>query len=188
MRVCVYGSSSPNTPQAYMDQAYKLGQLLAQRGHVCVNGGGKTGCMGGCNEGCRAANGKIIGVIHETFLVDNEEFEGADEMLVATGHGLAERKRLLLEGCDCVIALPGGCGTWDELWEAVCEVGLGFMPGVPIICVSVDGYYQPFKDMVERGKKDKMIYPGIDELLLFAHDAETALNSAEKVHAKGGGK
>uniref|UniRef100_A0A6U2D5V3 Cytokinin riboside 5'-monophosphate phosphoribohydrolase n=1 Tax=Hemiselmis andersenii TaxID=464988 RepID=A0A6U2D5V3_HEMAN len=188
MRVCVYGSSSPNTPKAYMDQAYKLGQLLAERGHVCVNGGGKTGCMGGCNEGCRDAKGKIVCVIHETFLVDKEEFQGADEMVVARGDSLAERKRLLMEGCDCIIALPGGAGTWDELWEAVCQVGLGFMRGVPLICVSVDGYYQPFHDMVKRGQQDMLVYKGMDDFLLFEKDAESALNSAESWHAQGKSK
>ncbi len=73
MRVCVYGSSSKQTPQKYLDAAFKLGVLLAERGHVCVNGGGKAGCMGAVNEGCKQGKGRIICVIHEIFLVDKEE-------------------------------------------------------------------------------------------------------------------
>lgn len=70
MRVCVYGSSSSNTSAKFMEASEELGKQLALGGHVCVNGGGKTGCMGGVNEGCKKHGGKIVGVIHEMFLVD----------------------------------------------------------------------------------------------------------------------
>lgn len=239
MRVCVYGSASKTTPAWYLEEGRRLGELLAKGGHINVNGGGKTGCMGAVNEGTRAAGGRIVSVIHETFLVDREEvvppsrpfhrrdsapsnsqslatrlphplrtpphlthpgrpsaevssgeatslvpptcffqqlalhlchpllsdglplrlvhpsipppqFVHVDEMIVATGDGLAERKRLLVEGCDCIIALPGGAGTFDELWESVAEVGLGFR-NIPIVCVNVDGYYDSFHTMITRG-------------------------------------
>eukprot|EP00961_Rhodomonas_salina_P168852 2275425-Rhodomonas_salina.4 len=68
MRVCVYGSSSSNTSAKFMEASEELGKQLALGGHVCVNGGGKTGCMGGVNEGCKKHGGKIVGVIHEMFL------------------------------------------------------------------------------------------------------------------------
>ncbi len=79
MRVCVYGSSSKQTPQKYLDAAFKLGELLAERNHVCVNGGGKAGCMGAVNEGCKQRKGRIICVIHEIFLVDKEEVRNRKE-------------------------------------------------------------------------------------------------------------
>ena len=64
MRICVYGSSSKLTPKPFMDAARKLGERIAQKGLVCVNGGGKTGVMGAVNEGARSAGGKTLGVIH----------------------------------------------------------------------------------------------------------------------------
>ena len=65
MRVCVYASSSPKTSSAFVAQGRRLGRLLAERGHVLINGGGKFGGMGALNEGCRAAGGVIECVIHE---------------------------------------------------------------------------------------------------------------------------
>ena len=69
MRVCVYASSSPKTSSAFVAQGRRLGRLLAERGHVLINGGGKYGGMGALNEGCRAAGGVIECVIHEMFVV-----------------------------------------------------------------------------------------------------------------------
>ena len=57
MHITIFGSSSPKTKQSFVDQAYALGQLMATRGHVCVNGGGRFGVMGGVNQGCRAGKG-----------------------------------------------------------------------------------------------------------------------------------
>mmetsp|Transcript_18937 Transcript_18937/g.38471 ORF Transcript_18937/g.38471 Transcript_18937/m.38471 type:complete len:257 (+) Transcript_18937:44-814(+) len=184
MRVCVYGSSSSATPQSFMAASAELGKLLAERGHICVNGGGKTGCMGAVNDGCKNNGGKIVGVIHEMFLVDKEEHTGVDEMLVATGDGLAERKRLLVNGCDCIISLPGGVGTWDELWEGVAELSLGFNQ-IPICVVNVDGYYDSFRSMLERAAKEKLIYQKPEVLLHFAHDAADALDWCEKMSSGG---
>ena len=78
MRVCVYASSSPKTSPAFIEQGRRLGRLLAERGHVLINGGGKFGGMGALNEGCRGAGGVIECVIHEMFVVDEGEFEGSD--------------------------------------------------------------------------------------------------------------
>ena len=82
--------------------------------------------MGSLSDGCLGNGGQVVGVIHEMFVVDGEEHTGVSEMLVATGDGLADRKRLLMQGCEAIIALPGGVGTFDELWESVAEVALGF--------------------------------------------------------------
>ena len=85
MRVCVYASSSPKTSPAFVAQGRRLGRLLAERGHVLINGGGKFGGMGALNEGCRAAGGVIECVIHEMFVVDEGEFEGSDHLIVCQG-------------------------------------------------------------------------------------------------------
>jgi predicted Rossmann-fold nucleotide-binding protein len=70
LRVCCYGSSSSQTPMAYLQEAATLGFLLAIRGHTCVNGAGSFGCMAAMNDGAAAGNGHIVGVIHEMWLVD----------------------------------------------------------------------------------------------------------------------
>jgi uncharacterized protein (TIGR00730 family) len=139
LRICCYGSSSSDTPEAYLHQARQLGYLLAKRGHVCVNGAGSFGCMAALNDGAVAGNGHIVGVIHEMWLVDQGgDYKGLPvrdggahsvfhntkeenehglqrEILVAGGNDLQERKRLLVEKADALIGLPGGPGTWDEV-------------------------------------------------------------------------
>lgn len=127
LRICCYGSSSSLTPIEYLTQAEKLGRALACRGHVCVNGAGSSGCMAAMNDGASAEGGHIVGVIHEMFVVDGSDWVSSEggahsafhggkrEILVAGGNDLQERKRLLVEGADALIVLPGGPGTWDEV-------------------------------------------------------------------------
>mmetsp|Transcript_48042 Transcript_48042/g.77512 ORF Transcript_48042/g.77512 Transcript_48042/m.77512 type:complete len:234 (-) Transcript_48042:59-760(-) len=178
MRVVVYGSASKDTPQAFKDASFELGKLLAQRGHICVNGGGNTGCMGSLSDGCLSHGGKVVGVIHEMFVVDGEEHTGVSEMLLAGGANLAQRKRLLMQGCDALIALPGGVGTFDELWEGVAEVSLGFKD-IPIVCLNVNGYYDSFQLMLERSFADKITYKPPNEYLSMQPTAKMALDWAE---------
>ena len=151
LRICVYGSSSPNTPSSYLVESRKLGNLLADKDHICVNGGGKFGCMGSCNDGADENGGEIIGVIHSMFLVDGAEYLDSGSLankrhslIVCGGEDLTERKAKLVEGADCILVLPGGTGTWDELWEMACMRNLGLY-SKPIIAVSVDGFYDDFK-------------------------------------------
>jgi predicted Rossmann-fold nucleotide-binding protein len=73
LRVCCFGSSSSETPAAYLRPSAEVGYLLAVRGHVCVNGAGSFGCMAAMNEGAVLGNGHIVGVIHEMWLVDGPE-------------------------------------------------------------------------------------------------------------------
>lgn len=144
LRVCCYGSSSSLTPEKYMTEARSLGYILAKRGHTCVNGAGSFGCMAAMNDGAAIGNGHIVGVIHEMFVVDgsdwcvrdggaHEVFRDASlttavppaaiphrdaplrEMIVAGGDDLQERKKLLVQGADALVVLPGGPGTWDEV-------------------------------------------------------------------------
>jgi len=188
LRICCFGSSSILTPQRYLDQSHALGLTLANHGHICVNGAGSFGCMGALNEGAAEGHGNIIGVIHEMFVKnDSDWYEGLhdvfnrnesncstgtaincckSEILVAGGKDLQQRKRMLLEGADSLIVLPGGPGTWDELWEVVCLKNLGLIT-LPIVCVNVDGFYDPFLEMMNRAYKDQLFRRNPDDILHF---------------------
>lgn len=204
LRICCYGSSSSQTPEAYLHEARRVGYLLGARGHVCVNGAGSYGCMAGLNEGASAAKGHIVGVIHEMWLVDQQDWTskplrdgGAHpvfyddhrapdedgpirEILVAGGSDLQERKRLLVEGADGVIVLPGGPGTWDELMEMACARNIG-LSQIPIVCVNVNGYYDPFRLMLKRAHEDELIKLQPHEIIHFEDTAEAAVRWMEEV-------
>ena len=90
-----------------------------------MNGGGKNGCMGKMNDGCNDHGGTINAVIHEMFVLDGAEYlsasqsSGRHSLIVTKGPNLKERKEKLVENCDGIVVLPGGTGTFDELFEMV---------------------------------------------------------------------
>ncbi|CAN0060813.1 unnamed protein product [Pylaiella littoralis] len=167
---CVYGSSSGNTPKPYLEAARKLGNLLADGGHLTVNGAGRqAGCMGALNDGVTERCGRVRGVIHEMWIVDKSEHPGVEDLKVVAGHGLQERKRVLVEDADCIVALPGGIGTWDELWEIVCLKGIGLC-NLPICVMDVDDFYAGFKIQARRAQQDRLLYADMDKLVHFESD------------------
>lgn len=163
LTICCYGSSSSRTPQKYKSEAYELGSYLAKRNHVCVNGAGSFGCMGQMNQGAFDSGGKIVGVIHDMFLIDGGKphdifsscleqkkegkkkslLENSDDsrvqLLLASGDDLQERKKMLVRGADALVVLPGGPGTFDELWEMACGKGVGYCT-LPLVCVNTGTY------------------------------------------------
>ena len=102
------------------------------------------------------------------------------EMLVAGGTDLQERKRLLVDNADGLIVLPGGPGTWDELWEMACARNIG-LTTLPIVCVNVNGYYDPFAVMLERAWNDKLTKLKPQEIVHFEETAEAAVKWIEQV-------
>ncbi|KAJ1640375.1 hypothetical protein T492DRAFT_929440 [Pavlovales sp. CCMP2436] len=160
-RVCVYASSSAQTPPAFLAAAARLGSLLATGGHICVNGGGRAGGMGALNAAVASGGGDILGVIHKRWVVDECEFsvESAGKgsrMLIVDGDDLTSRKRGLRDSCDAIIVLPGGPGTWDELFELVALRQLG-MSTLPICLVNTDGYYDGFLIQFRRAQADSVL-------------------------------
>ena len=144
------------------------------------------------NRGANDGDGVIVGVIHEAFVVDGSDwFEGAHSVfnttkhriITAKGNDLQERKKLLVEGADGLVVLPGGPGTWDELWEMSCARHIGFH-SIPIVCVNVDGYYDNFKAILLRAHEDELLYKHPDEILHFEECAEAAVKWIEEYNAK----
>lgn len=204
LRVVCYGSSSSKTPEKYLAEARALGYILACRGHVCVNGAGSFGCMAAMNAGAASGNGHIVGVIHEMWVVDGSDWSskhvvdaGAHdvfqdpghregpirELLVAGGDDLQERKKLLVKDANALIVLPGGPGTWDELWEMACAKQIG-LSSLPIVCVNVDRYYESFREMLDRAYEDELIKLKPHEILHFEPTAEAAVKWIEEQAAQ----
>eukprot|EP00527_Entomoneis_sp_CCMP2396_P005993 CAMPEP_0198139312 /NCGR_PEP_ID=MMETSP1443-20131203/2651_1 /TAXON_ID=186043 /ORGANISM="Entomoneis sp., Strain CCMP2396" /LENGTH=312 /DNA_ID=CAMNT_0043801417 /DNA_START=29 /DNA_END=964 /DNA_ORIENTATION=- len=107
------------------------------------------------------------------------------EMRIAGGKDLQERKKLLVEGADALIVLPGGPGTWDELWEMACARNIG-LTKIPIVCVNIDGYYEPFRQMLDRADKDKLIKLKPEEIVHFVNSAEEAVQWCEEAQHHNG--
>lgn len=180
MRIVAYASASTATPAAYLDASAQLGELVARRGHVLVNGGGKTGGMGAMNASCRKCDGHIVCVIHARFVVDGVDFDEADEMIVASGESLGERKRLLAKNGDVIVAMPGGIGTLDELFEAAALSQLDFHNAKPVALLNFDGYYDGVIMQLERAYKDELLRKAPNSIIYQAHTVEDLLDWCER--------
>ena len=136
--VCVFCASSANIDERYLADARELGNLLAQGGWRCVNGGGAVGLMGAVTDGTLDAGGEVTGVIPK-FMVDNGWCYDRLMDVVVTAD-MHQRKQMMSNMADAVIALPGGVGTLEELLETLTWRQLGLVK-VPIIILNTLGYY-----------------------------------------------
>jgi uncharacterized protein (TIGR00730 family) len=141
MRICIYAASSAHCDAHYHADGRRLGETLARAGHTLVYGGGAVGSMGALADGALGAGGEVIGIIPR-FMV---ELEWAHARLTALQlvEDMRERKHQLLTGSDAVIALPGGCGTLEELFEAITLKRLGIYHK-PIVLLNTRGYWTPW--------------------------------------------
>src|SRR5260370_31142186 len=146
-RVCVYCASSRQCDAAYHDAAARLGRELARNKVTLVYGGGSVGSMGHLADAALAEGGRVVGVLPR-FMYDLKwGHRGLSEMLIV--NDLHERKRLMIDQVDAVIALPGGCGTLEELFEAITWKRLGLYLG-PIILVNTRSFFDPCVALLER--------------------------------------
>ncbi len=140
MRVCVYCASSDGAAQMYREAAYKVGVLLAASGCSVVYGGSSNGSMGALADGALSQGGEVIGILPR-FMADLEWGHPGLTRLELV-EDMRERKHRLLTGSDAVVALPGGCGTLEELFEALTLKRLGLYFN-PIVLLNTNNFYAP---------------------------------------------
>lgn len=139
-RVCVYCASSQQADSAYREAAFRLGQVLAAEGITIVYGGGGHGSMGALADGALSQGGKVIGILPR--FMDELEWShrGVSELVLV--ENMHQRKHLMLSDSDAVVALPGGCGTLEELFEAMTLKRLGIYVR-PIVLLNTKNFFDP---------------------------------------------
>lgn len=162
-RICVFCGSNVGAIPEYVETARTLGTLLAERSIGLVYGGAHVGLMGAVAEAALAAGGEVIGVIPQS-LVDKEiAHRGLTELqIVGSMH---ERKARMAELGDGFLALPGGCGTFEEFFEIVTWAQLG-MHAKPIGLLNVAGFYDALLALLEHSIAEKFIVPSHRALVL----------------------
>ena len=143
--VCVYCASSERSPAIYLDAAARLGTQLAQAGFQIVYGGGSLGSMGRMAAAALEAGGHVTGVIPK--FMDELEWTNRGLTDLRVVNDMHERKRLMLELSDAVVALPGGTGTLEELFEAITWKRLGLFFG-PVVLVNVNRFFDPCLELL----------------------------------------
>lgn len=145
--VCVYSASSPGLNDCYGEAARRLGELLAQHHLRLVNGAGAKGLMRAVADAVLSHGGEAVGVIPRFMVERGWHYPGMTRLVeVETMH---ERKQVMARLSDGVIALPGGCGTLEELLEIITWKQLGLYLK-PIVILNTNGFYNPLLEMLER--------------------------------------
>ena len=171
-RIAIYcGSASPADP-VYIESARMVGRSLAQRGIGLVYGGGRLGLMGAVADAALAAGGEVIGVIPVALRDAEVAHPGCTELhIVETMH---ERKARFTDLSDGFIAIPGGVGTLEELWEAVSWAQLGYH-AKPVGLLNVAGYYDHLIAFVATMAETGFVRPQHRDILLVDEDLDALL-------------
>lgn len=172
-RVCVYCGSNVGERPVFRETAQALGALLASRGLGLVYGGGNVGLMGVLADAVLAAGGEVIGIIPGGLFSREVGHPGLTDLrVVATMH---ERKALMADLADGFIALPGGLGTLDELFEILTWGQLG-IHAKPCGLLNVAGYFDPLIALLDHMVGEKFVHPQHRALALVDDDAARLLD------------
>ena len=173
--ICVYCASSSRVPPEYVELAAEVGTALAARGHSLVSGGGRVSMMGAVARAARAGGAHTFGVIPQA-LVDVEVGDTEGELVVVGD--MRQRKALMDERADAFLALAGGIGTLEELFEVWTARSLG-MHVKPVVLLDVDGLYAPLRLQLEVMTDRGFVRPQALTALQWATTVDEALDLVE---------
>lgn len=171
--ICVYCGSADGVREEYLRAARHLGEVLAQRNLRLIYGGGKTGLMGALADGALAAGGEVVGVIIPSMNTPALAHSGLSALEVVPD--MHARKARMHELADGYIALPGGFGTLDELFETITWAQIGHHHK-PIGLLNVRGYFDRLLAALDYAVAEGFIFQEHRETLLAHEDAEALLD------------
>ena len=171
--LCVYCGSSPGNDPAFAEAARTVGTLIGREGWQLVYGGGRAGLMGTVADAALAAGAPVVGVIPRSLMVRELGHPGLTELhVVETMH---QRKTMMAERADAFVALPGGIGTFEELFEVWTWRQLGYHDK-PVGLLNVAGYYDPLLTFLDQSTASGFIRPAQHELLQVDTDPRALLS------------
>jgi len=183
--VCVFCGSNPGLNPEYAEAAQAFGRALAEQGLTLVYGGGNVGLMGAVADAALAAGGNVVGVI-PSFLKDKEVAHlGVSELIVT--HSMHERKAKMAELSDAFVALPGGLGTFEELFEMLTWSQL-HIHAKPVALYNVNGFYDRLLDFVRHASAEGFMRKENLALLQAGDSADGVLSALRNFTPPGAGK
>ena len=170
--ICVYCGAATGDDPVFATAAREFGALLAHRGIKLVYGGGHVGLMGVVADGALLAGGEVEGVIPQSMKAKELAHTGIQKLHVV--ESMHDRKALMAELSDAFVALPGGIGTLDELFEIWTWRQIG-LHEKPIGVLDVAGYWQPFLKLAENMDQHGFLHRNALDMLVFDDNAERLL-------------
>ena len=180
--IAVFCASSPKVPEKYFEEARNVSRCLIQAGYGIIYGGGGAGLMGAVADETLRHGGKIKGIIPR-FMVDVEwQHKDVEDMVhVETMH---KRKELMVQQSDGILALPGGTGTLEELFEVMSLKKLGQYPH-PIVVLNTDGYYDGLLQLTRKMVDEKFMRPVHNEMWSIVNTPEEVVPAIENAQPWG---
>ncbi|WP_406844120.1 TIGR00730 family Rossman fold protein [Flavobacterium soyae] len=175
-RITVFCGSSFGTEEIYKEQAELLGKILAKQNIALVYGGANVGLMGAVADGALSENGTVIGVLPNFLRSKEIAHLGLTELILV--ESMHERKTKMNDLCDGVIALPGGFGTLEELFEMLTWAQLG-LHKKPIAILNINGFYDSLLELLQTMSKKGLLKEANQKMLLVSDDIEDLLNQME---------
>ena len=170
--VCVYSASSTKIAPVYFEAAEKLGRLLAKQHIRLINGAGSIGLMRSVADAVLKNGGEVTGVIPHFMVEQNWHHTGLTELIEVTS--MHERKQKMANLSDGIIALPGGCGTLEELLEIITWKQLGLYLN-PIIILNINGFFDPLFQMPARAIEENFMRQQHGDIWKVAQTPEEAV-------------
>ena len=170
--VCVYSASSTKIAPVYFETAEELGRLLAEHRIHLINGAGSIGLMRAVADAVLQNGGEVTGVIPHFMVEQNWHHTGLTELIEV--ESMHERKQKMADLSDGVIALPGGCGTLEELLEIITWKQLGLYLN-PIIILNVNGFFDPLLGMLEKAIEENFMRREHGDIWKVARTPEEAV-------------
>ncbi|MGH1142260.1 TIGR00730 family Rossman fold protein [Bacillus pseudomycoides] len=171
-KICVFAGSNLGERPEFKEQAIKLGEVLVQKNCELVYGGSCVGLMGEVANEVLRLGGRVTGVMPRGLFRGEIVHKGLTELIeVETMH---ERKAKMGELADAFIALPGGYGTFEELFEVVCWSQIG-IHDKPVGLLNIKDFYSPILQMIDRTAEEGFMNPSNKELIVSADNAEELL-------------
>jgi uncharacterized protein (TIGR00730 family) len=173
LSVCVYCGSRPGALPAFTDAAHAVGHEIGRRGWQLVYGGGRAGLMGVVADAAVAAGGRVVGVIPQSLMSRELGHLGLTELhVVDTMH---QRKMMMAERSDAFLALPGGIGTFEEMFEVWSWRQLGYHDK-PLGLLNVAGYYDRLLEFLALSVQQGFVAPVQADLLLVECEPQIMLD------------
>ena len=177
MKICVYGASSTEIDNRFIEETEAFGRLLAERGHGVVFGGGAQGLMGAVARGVHEKGGELIGIAPTFFMnVDGVLYDECTKFIYT--ETMRERKQLMEDHSDAFVVTPGGIGTFEEFFEILTLKQLG-RHTKPIVIYNIMGYFDSRNALLETAIEQKFMKDTCRELYVFLDSPEAILEYLE---------
>ena len=171
--VCVFCGSNPGARPDYLEAAGRTGRTIARAGLTLVYGGASVGCMGAVADAALEQGGRVVGVIPQSLIDKEIAHTGLTENHVTTS--MHERKAKMAELSDGFIALPGGAGTMEEMFEVWTWGQLG-LHAKPLALLDVAGFFEPLVAFLDHQRAEAFMQPAHREMLLVDRDPAALLD------------